>query len=48
MPTLAKNLRAHYGWTDVKVETLEKRRHYQPKERPAEVAELIERHAVNR
>jgi hypothetical protein len=23
MPTLAKNLRAHYGWTDVQVETLE-------------------------
>ena len=44
----AENLRAHHGWTDVKVEILENGRQYLPEERPDEVAELIERHATNR
>jgi pimeloyl-ACP methyl ester carboxylesterase len=48
MPALAENLRAHHGWTDVRVEILENGRHYLPEERPDEVAELIERHAANR
>ena len=48
MPALAENLRAHHGWTDVRVEIVENGRHYLPEERPDEVAELIERHAANR
>jgi pimeloyl-ACP methyl ester carboxylesterase len=48
MPALAENLRAHHGWTDVRVEILKNGRHYLPEERPDEVAELIERHAANR
>jgi pimeloyl-ACP methyl ester carboxylesterase len=48
MPALAKNLRAHHGWTDVRVEILKNGRHYLLEERPDEVAELIERHAAKR
>ena len=45
MPLLAKHLRAEYGWTDVDAAIVEGARHYLPEERPAEIAELIERHA---
>ena len=44
MPPLAKHLRAEYGWTDVEAAIVEGARHYLPEERPAEIAELIERH----
>ena len=45
MPPLAKHLRADYGWADVEAVIVEGARHYLPEERPAEIAELIERHA---
>jgi pimeloyl-ACP methyl ester carboxylesterase len=46
MPALARLLRAEYGWSDVDAVIVEGGRHYLPDERPAEIAELIERHAV--
>jgi pimeloyl-ACP methyl ester carboxylesterase len=45
MPDLAENLRAHHGWSDVRVEIVAGGRHYLPDEYPDEVADLIERHA---
>jgi pimeloyl-ACP methyl ester carboxylesterase len=45
MPAFAENLRAHHGWTDVRVEIVEGGRHYLAEDRPDAVAELIERHA---
>jgi pimeloyl-ACP methyl ester carboxylesterase len=48
LPALAENLRARHGWTDVQVEIVTNGRHYLPEERPADVAELIERHAAGR
>lgn len=47
MPALADNLRGHHGWTHVQVVILENGRHYLPEERPDEIAELIERHAMS-
>jgi pimeloyl-ACP methyl ester carboxylesterase len=46
MPHLAKLLRAEYGWPDVEAAIVEGGRHYLPEERPDEIAELIERHAL--
>jgi pimeloyl-ACP methyl ester carboxylesterase len=46
MPPLAKLLRADYGWADAEAAIVEGARHYLPEERPAEIAELIERHAL--
>ena len=45
MPALAENLRAHHGWSNVRVEIVEGGRHYLAEERPDEIAALIERHA---
>jgi pimeloyl-ACP methyl ester carboxylesterase len=46
MPLLAKLLRADYGWADAEAVIVEGARHYLPEERPAEIAELIEQHAL--
>jgi pimeloyl-ACP methyl ester carboxylesterase len=46
MPPLASNLRAGYGWSDVDVEIVAGGWHYLVDERPDEIADLIERHAV--
>jgi len=45
MPLLAKHLRAEYGWSDTEAAIIKGGRHYLPEEHPAEIAELIERHA---
>jgi pimeloyl-ACP methyl ester carboxylesterase len=46
MPHLAKHLRTDYGWADAEAVVVEGARHYLPEERPAEIAELIEEHAL--
>lgn len=48
LPSLAENLRAGYGWTDVDVRIIAGGRHYLVEERPDDIAELIERHATRR
>lgn len=45
---LSENLEANYGWSDVQVEIIEDGKHYLVEERPSEVVELIERHAIDR
>jgi pimeloyl-ACP methyl ester carboxylesterase len=48
VPLLADNLRANYGWSDIEVRIIAGGRHYLVEERPDDIAELIEHHAVSR
>lgn len=48
LPTLADNLRATYGWSDIEVRIVADGKHYLPEERPDDIAELIEHHATDR
>lgn len=47
LPT-AESLRSAYGWSTVEACSVRDAKHYLAEERPGEVAELIERHALSR
>jgi pimeloyl-ACP methyl ester carboxylesterase len=47
MPPMAESLRSDYGWSIVEACIIKDAKHYLAEERPDEVAELIERHALS-
>jgi len=44
---MAESLRSNYGWSNVRVHTINDAKHYLAEERPEEVAALIERHTAS-
>ena len=48
LPSLAENLQANYGWSDIDVRIIPGGRHYLVEERPDDIADLIERHTTRR
>ncbi len=46
-PRIAESLRSNYGWSNVRIHTINDAKHHLAEERPEEVAELIERHTAS-